>query len=68
MNITEWANAADIFIGSEGDNGEHMRDDAGWPYSVYVKRDEIGSCDMVICHGIQSRGDAEKILSLLKNN
>ena len=53
------------FIGSEGENGEHMRDqDAGWPYSIYRQSNEIGSCDAVLCHGIQNLDDAKQLLAL----
>src|SRR5262245_54625640 len=53
------------FIGSEGKDGEHLRDaDAGWPYSVYRKTCAIGGCDVVLCHGIQNRTDAALLLAM----
>lgn len=53
------------FIGSEGHNGEHLRDrDAGWPYSIYRQDNNIGGCDAVLCHGIQNLDDAEQLLAL----
>ena len=74
MAITTWHKAANetsayeggFFIGSEGENGEHlpMRHE-GWPFSVYVRARQIGGCDMVVCHGIQDIEDAERICSLL---
>ncbi len=51
-------------IGSEGDNGEHIRDQSGWPYSIYRRDDNIGGCDAVLCHGIQSLADARQLLAL----
>jgi hypothetical protein len=54
-------------LGSEGDDGEHLRDpDAGWPYSVYRRSTAIGQSDVVICHGIHSRSDAAEILERLQ--
>jgi hypothetical protein len=53
------------FLGSEGENGEHLRDAAGWPYSIYRKSDRIGASDIVLCHGIQARDDAEAIQNML---
>ena len=51
-------------IGSENENGEHQRGDAGWPYSIYIETDVVGSSDAVLCHGIQNRDDAEQLLAL----
>ena len=48
-------------VGSEGESGEHIRDESGWPYSVYRKTDTIGRSDYVLCHGIQNKGDAYTI-------
>jgi hypothetical protein len=53
-------------VGSEGDNGEHRRDETGWPYSVYRRNIAIGGCDIVICHGIQCRVDAIEICDRLQ--
>ena len=53
-----------FLIGSEGDNGEHQRDEKGWPYSIYRRDDNIGGCDVVLCHGIQSLDDARQLLAL----
>ena len=52
-------------IGSEKDNGEHLRDKSGWPYSIYRRAAQIGVSDIVICHGIQDYNDAEQILDRL---
>lgn len=51
-------------IGSEDENGEHQRDVAGWPYSIYREANEIGVTDMVLCHGIQHIDDAWQLLAL----
>ncbi len=51
-------------IGSEGENGEHQRGEAGWPYSIYIETDAIGKGDAVLCHGIQSLADAKQLLAL----
>ena len=53
------------FVGSEGDNGEHIQDQAGWPYSVYRKSTAVGGCDIVLCHGIQDLRDAEAVAGIL---
>lgn len=53
-------------IGSEGEDGEHLRDTAGWPYSIYRRAIAIGSSDIVICHGIQILSDAEQIKDRLE--
>jgi len=66
--VLSWGNACHepgFFIGSEGDNGEHLRSDIGWPYSIYRRTKEIGGCDMVLCGGIQSRDDAITLVELL---
>ncbi len=55
-----------FLIGSEGENGEHLSNLDGWPYSIYRKGAEIGVGDMVICHGIQVLGDARQILDRLQ--
>jgi hypothetical protein len=52
-------------LGSEGENGEHLRDISGWPYSIYRRDDRIGGCDFVICHGIQHREDADTLLQMM---
>ena len=51
-------------IGSEGENGEHIRQTTGWPYSIYRQDDNIGGCDVVLCHGIQNLDDAEQLLAM----
>jgi hypothetical protein len=51
-------------IGSEDENGAHIRGQDGWPYSIYLKNDAIGGCDAVLCHGIQNLNDAEQLLEL----
>jgi hypothetical protein len=68
--ILSWPNKSEQFepgwfIGSEGDNGEHIRDTSGWPYSVYRKTRAIGGCDVVLAHGIQSLSDAEGLRDML---
>ena len=53
-------------IGSENENGEHVRDASGWPYSVYRMACEPGVSDVVICHGIQHEADARAICDRLQ--
>lgn len=53
-------------VGSEGDDGSHMRSTDGWPYSVYRMAAEAGATDVVICHGIQSLKDAREICERLQ--
>ena len=53
------------FIGSEGENGEHLQDASGWPFSVYRKAAQIGVSDAVLCHGIQMFDDALAIANAL---
>lgn len=54
-----------LFIGSEGDDGEHLREPAaGWPWSIYRKTRAVGGTDVVLCQGIQSYADAEILLAL----
>lgn len=53
------------FVGSEGDNGEHLRNTTGWPFSVYRKAAQVGVSDQVICHGIQTLDDAVYIANAL---
>lgn len=36
-------------IGSEGEKGEHVRGLGGWPYSIYMPRNDIGDCDRAFC-------------------
>lgn len=55
-----------LYIGSEGENGEHIQDVSGWPYSVYRKAAAIGVSDVVICHGIQNFDDAVQIADRLQ--
>lgn len=55
-----------LFIGSENDDGHHLRDTNGWPYSVYRRATQIGVSDVVICHGIQNLDDAKQILDRLQ--
>lgn len=70
MTVLNWGNCenyeAGFYIGSDGDNGEHLRDASGWPYSIYRRASAIGSTDVVICHGIQSLEDATHILERLQ--
>lgn len=61
--------AAGYFIGSTGENGEHLRRrHEGWPFSVYIRAKEVGVTDAVVCHGIQNIGDAERICYLLNQH
>jgi hypothetical protein len=53
-------------VGSQEANGEHMRGTDGWPYSVYREARQVGVSDIVICHGIQNRNDAEEIINRLQ--
>ncbi len=54
------------FVGSEGDNGQHLRDSAaGWPYSIYRADNNIGGCDAVLCRGIQDIRDAAVLAAAL---
>ena len=57
-----------FFIGSESGSGEHQRDTAGWPYSLYLLDDKVGGCDRVLCHGIQNLDDAEQLLALINSD
>ena len=53
-----------FFLGSEDDNGAHIRGESGWPYSIYKQDNRVGGCDAVLCHGIQSLDDAKQLLAL----
>lgn len=55
------------FIGSDGDQGEHLRDQGGWPFSVYRKAKALGATDMVLCHGIQDLRDATILAALIND-
>lgn len=55
-----------FFIGSEDTTGAHIRADDGWPYSIYKRGNQPGVGDAVLCHGIQSRADAEILLELVR--
>ncbi len=57
-----------FYIGSEGENGEHLRDLSGWPYSIYRQGREMGVGDMVLCHGIQQLDDAHQLLALVNGD
>jgi len=61
------SNAGRFKIGSEGDNGEHIRGVSGWPYSIYLENNNVGGCDRVLCHGIQNLDDAEHLLEICNN-
>ena len=52
-------------IGSEGENGEHLRDAWSWPYSIYKKATAPGVSDYVLCHGIQCMDDAIALCEML---
>lgn len=57
------------FIGSEGENGEHLRSpNDGWPYSIYRMGRENGVSDSVLCHGIQHLDDAKQLLALVNGD
>jgi hypothetical protein len=51
-------------LGSEGDDGTHLRDTSGWPYSIYLRDDNVGGSDAVLCLGIQNLTDAEHLLAI----
>jgi hypothetical protein len=55
-----------FFVGSEADDGSHLRGTSGWPYSVYRMAEAMGRTDIVICHGIQNLDDAEAICDRLQ--
>jgi hypothetical protein len=52
------------FVGSTGDDGEHLQDQSGWPCSVYRKGVLLGVGDICICYGIQDLRDAEAIAGM----
>ena len=55
------------FVGSTGEDGEHLRDpEAGWPYSVYRKGILPGVTDMCLCTGIQDIKDAAVLVGILE--
>ena len=69
-DLLEWDHMSQLhapgwIVGSEGDSGEHIRDESGWPFSVYRKGTEPGVTDVVLCHGIQAKGDAYRIAQML---
>ncbi len=51
-------------IGSQDEDGAHRADVSGWPYSIYRLSQTIGSCDAVLCDGIQNIDDARQLLAL----
>lgn len=55
-------------IGSEDEDGRHMRRSTGWPYSIYVAANEPGNCDRVLAHGIQNLTDAVYLTDLLNRH
>jgi len=59
--------APGFFIGSEGENGEHQRDTAGWPFSIYRRATQPGVTDMVLCSGIQNVADAVALLDIINS-
>jgi len=69
--MLEWDNKSGRYmpgwyIGSEGDNGEHMRTPSlGWPFCIYRQGAEPGVTDMVLCGGIQAFEDAEALANML---
>jgi hypothetical protein len=68
--ILAWPNEegryyAGFFIGSEGENGEHLREINGWPFSIYKKGREPGVTDACLCTGIQSFTDADALCAML---
>ena len=54
-------------VGSTGDDGEHLRDMSGWPYSVYRKGGAPGVSDVCLCHGIQDMDDALELAKRLNS-
>lgn len=55
-------------IGSEDEDGSHMRSIEGWPYSIYRKARLSGVTDMVLCHGIQNMDDAIALGDLINKD
>ena len=69
LAVLNWSHGdqfeAGYFIGSEGDDGWHLRDPAaGWPWSIYRKTRQVGGTDVVLCGGIQSYTDAELLRAM----
>lgn len=66
LGILQWKRSPryhpDLRIGSQGEDGEHLRDRSGWPFSIYIEAAEIGATDAVLCDGIQNEADAEELL------
>jgi hypothetical protein len=60
--------APEFMIGSEADDGSHMRDTSGWPYSIYREGIKPGVGDMVLCHGIQDIADAQNMLAMVNGH
>jgi len=56
--------APDFHLGSEADDGSHLRDASGWPYSIYRRATDVGVTDAVLCHGIQHLADAKALLAM----
>lgn len=52
-------------VGSEAEDGSHVRDTSGWPYSIYRKGGHPGVTDQVLCHGIQHLDDAMELAKRL---
>lgn len=55
-------------IGSEDEDGSHMRSIEGWPYSIYRKSRQSGVGDMVLCHGLQNMEDATALCEMLNKD
>jgi|DEB0MinimDraft_4_1074332.scaffolds.fasta_scaffold219974_1 hypothetical protein len=55
------------YVGSEDENGAHRRDEQGWPYNVHRRGGDVGVTDMVLCGGIQAKGDAYEIARMLNH-
>jgi hypothetical protein len=58
----------DFHLGSEADDGRHLRGTSGWPYSIYRRATDIGVTDAVLCCGIQNLADAKALLALVNAN
>lgn len=54
-------------IGSEGQDGEHLRDASGWPYSIFKRGLQPGITDVCLCVGIQDLADAKILLEIIEN-
>lgn len=54
-------------IGSQDEDGGHVRDASGWPYSIFKRGLQPGIGDVVLCYGIQDPDDARVLLEIIEN-